>query len=248
MLKPKGFKKRHFPILFTEKAYHQLEAYVRWVANTDQPLKNINDLVEGHESKNVIESTIRYKNLEWSFSCSKNDFAGHKDAHDGKCPHYHFQMKENGNVVINYNGFHVPFHDYDFFCFDIKDGKFEKIKAQHIEGASVQTFFNNISPEEMLDNAKNVDDIDTAILNMQTLIMADPGTTISGDQLADLFSESKKTGVPMAKLLQKLENVSGQTYITSGPGVPEIAERTPNRKRSKRYVDSMPDTKSDLSA
>lgn len=230
LLKPNGFKKRHFPLLYGIKSYHQLEAYVRWVANTADPIKNINDVTEDNSSNKILESTIKYKNLEWSFSCTKNDFAGHPGRHEGQFPHYHFQMKYNGNVVINYNGFHVPFHDYDFFCFDIKNGTFDKIKAKHIHGAGIQTLMNNFTPEELLNLAVKSDEANSNI-RMQTLITADEGTTISGDDLADLFEESKRTGIPVAKLIQRLSNVSGTTYITPGPAVPEIPQRTPHRKK-----------------
>ncbi len=42
-------------------------------------------------------------------------------------------------------------------------------------------------------------------------------------------SERKRTGVSMAKLVQRLKNVKVQTFISSGPGVPEIAARKRNR-------------------
>ncbi len=64
LLKPNGFKKRHFPLLYKQKDFHHLEAYLRWVANCDKPMKNINDLVEEKSSSKFIEETIRYKNIE----------------------------------------------------------------------------------------------------------------------------------------------------------------------------------------
>ena len=45
-----------------------LNPYLRWVANScSKPIQNINDLVVDKSPKKVIEETIRYKNLEWSF-------------------------------------------------------------------------------------------------------------------------------------------------------------------------------------
>lgn len=79
LLKPAGFKKKHFPLLYQTVSFHRMNAYVRWVANSDMPLSNINDLVEDKSTTKFIEETIRYKSLEWSFSCSHGDRQGHED-------------------------------------------------------------------------------------------------------------------------------------------------------------------------
>jgi hypothetical protein len=230
----KGFKKKHFPLLYQQKSFHQINPYLRWVANSgENPLRNINDLVEERSSSKLIEETIRYKNLEWSFSCSHGDMQGHRNSHDGQMPHYHFQMKVDDRVVINYNAFHIPFSDYDHFCFAVARGEFDRLKGGHIEGAGMQALFEKFAPEELLDLMQKSPDDDESRMqfNIQTLVEADEGTTISGDALADIMEEHNRTGVPMAKLLQKLENIRATSFITPGPGVPDIASRTPNRKR-----------------
>ncbi len=233
LLKPNGFKKRHFPLLYKQKSFHQLEAYLRWVANCDRPMKNINDLVDEKSSSKFIEETICYKNIEWSFSCSHEDRVGHKDRHEGQIPHYHFQMKVDGNVVINYNGFHIPFADYDEFFFTVKAGKFDRLRARNVQGAGMQDMFDRMSPEEIVDNMEHAEDVGGAELNVDTIIQADEGTTISGDDIADMIEERKRTRVPMAKLVQGLKNVKVQTVISPGPGVPEIAARKRSRGKDK---------------
>lgn len=233
LLKPNGFKKRHFPLLYEQKSFHQLEAYLRWVANCDKPMKNINDLIEEKSSSKFIEETIRYKNIEWSFSCSHGDRAGHKDRHEGQMPHYHFQMKVDGNVVINYNGFHIPFDDYDEFSFAVKADKFDRLKARHVQGAGMQAMLDHMSPEEIVDNMRHAENEEDAELDVGIMIQADEGTTISGDDIADMIEERKRTGVSMAKLVQRLKNVKVQTVISPGPGVPEIASRKRNRGKDK---------------
>ena len=229
LLKAKGFKKRHFPILFQEKSYHELEAYLRWVANIEQPIKNINDLTEERSSNKFIETTIKYKDVEWSFSCAHSDLKGHPGTFEGTIPHYHFQMKKGGNVIIKYRDFHIPFQDYDEFCFAVKRGEFDRLRAGHFHGAGMQALFDNLSPEELFNMVKNTDDIENAQFNMSTLLVADEGTTISGDDIANMLEERKRTGVPLAKLVRKLKNISSTTFITPGEGVPEIAKRKARR-------------------
>ena len=233
-LKPNGFKTRHFPLLYKIKSYHNINPYLRWVANSDSPIRNINDLVEDKSPSKIIEETICYKNIEWSFSCSHGDYTGHKDKQEGKAPHYHFQMKVDGKIFIKYGQFHIPFSEYDQFCFAVSRGEFDRLKAGHVEGAGMQTFYENFTPEEILNFMTDAGENDsTAQFRTQTLVIADEGTTISGDDLADIFEEHKKTKVPLAKLIRQLKNVTAESYITPGPGVPEIAARKPNRRSKK---------------
>lgn len=229
LLKPKGFKKKYFPLLFEQKSFRQLNDYLRWVANTEKPMQNINDLIEEKESSKFIEETIRYKNFEWSFSCSHSDRLGHKDKHKGKVPHYHFQMKVDNLVIINYNGFHLSFTDYDEFYFTVKDGKFDRLRSKHIQGAGMQSFFDNIKSEEIIDNLMYAKDEKDGQLNIDIMIEANAGTTISGDEIADLIKERDRTGISMAKLIKKLKNVNVQTIISPGPGIPKMARRDKNR-------------------
>jgi hypothetical protein len=233
LLKPKGFKKRHFPLLYEIKSFHQIQAYLRWVANSAVPIQNINDLVDERSSSKIIEETIRYKNLEWSFSCGKGCFKGIEHSRSGNFPHYHFQMKVDGLVVINYGGFHIPFHDYDFFCFTIGRGEFDRLKAAHVHGAGMQTLYDHMTPEELVDSMRRAENEDEAQFHVSTMITADEGTTISGEDIAELMEERKRTGESMAKLVRKLKNVSVQSVITPGPGVPEIAARRKSRGNRK---------------
>lgn len=231
LLKPNGFKTRHFPLLYRQKSYHQINPYLRWVANSESPVKNINDLAGKRSPSKIIEETIRYKNLEWSFSCTERCMRGdtHRDKNAEPFAHYHFQMRVDGNVIIRYGQFHIPFHEYDHFCFAVARGEFDRLKGGHIEGAGMQALYEQFSPEELLDVMVAATNEDDAQFRTQTLVTADEGTTISGDDLADILEEHKRTKVPIAKLIRRLENVTAESYITLGPGVPEIAARKPNR-------------------
>ncbi len=233
LLKTKGFKKKHFPLLYSKYNFHRIEAYLRWVANAEEPMKNINDLVEERSSNKKIETTIKYKNIEWSFSCSQSDYQGHHDRKTGKEPHYHFQMRVDGNVRINYNGFHIPFHDEDFFGFSVSEGKIKKLDFKHVQGVGMQGLLDEFSPEELLDQMVRSDNYDDAHLHTSTLVIADPGTTIAGEDIADLYKKHKKTGVPMAKLIKDLNNIKATSIISPGPGVPDLAKRTSRRKSGK---------------
>lgn len=232
-LKPNGFKKKYFNILMEERGFRQINTYLRWVSNTETIAANINDLVEEKSSNNFIEETISYKNLEWSFSCSENDRKGHLGSQVGLNPHYHFQMKVNGNVIINYNSFHLPFTDHDEFSFAVESGKINRLFSMKTHDVGMQGVFDLISHQNSEDDIlQYTEDSANAAFHSDIMIMAEPGKTISGDQIADLIEERKQTGVSLSVLARKLENVSVNTIVTPAEGVPEMAKRT-GRKRKR---------------
>ena len=108
LLKPEGFGKEHFERLANQHSWLILENYLRWVANEGAFAKNINDL-ENEGTGKLVELTINYKNLEWSFSCSASDLSGHEGGGEhSKRPHYHFQLRVDCKPFIKYNDFHLP--------------------------------------------------------------------------------------------------------------------------------------------
>lgn len=100
-------------------SFINLYTYLAWVANTEIPFVNINDILNDIVNNRVFEGTIRYKNIEWSFSYKQTDFEGHQGAKCGNLPHYHFQMKVDGKVIINFNNTHIQFDAYDFFYMEM---------------------------------------------------------------------------------------------------------------------------------
>ena len=230
LLHPPGFKKKYLDQLFEQKGFHELNAYVRWVANTERPAQNINDILDEKSPSKIIEETIRYRNLEWSFSCSNGDRSGHEGSFAGADPHYHFQMKIDNRVVIKFNDFHAPFNDYDEFAFAVKSEKFEKIKEVRMVSAGMEDLLNYVPTDDMLEKMVYTDDLENAQFNVGTLLVASEGYSISGDEIADLLKERKMTGIPFAKLAQKLQNVSAEIIIQPGPGVPQISTRETKKK------------------
>jgi hypothetical protein len=72
---------------------------------------------------------------------------------------------------------------------------------------------------------------DNAPIKLDSIVMADEGSTISGDDLAELLAEAKQKGVTIASLLHKLPNAKVQTIVTPGPGVVEQAPRSGRASR-----------------
>lgn len=138
LLRPVGFDKKHFPLVYKNFNYLRIQSYLRWIANTEVIAGNINDLIEEKNQDKIFEYTIKYKNLEWSFSCSNSDLSGHTFSFYGRSPHYHFQMRINGRPFIDYSNFHIPFTEEDLFYLSILLGAVEKAKYTHTYGAGMQ--------------------------------------------------------------------------------------------------------------
>ena len=234
LLSPRGFRKRHFHKLYEIKSYHEINTYLRWISNTEVLLRNINDWVEEKAERKVIEETIKYKKLEWSFSCDKSDLAGHASSDVCNFPHYHFQMKVDGNVVINYGSNHIPFTEYDLFVLKVKEGAVPGLSYQHTHGSGMQKMFDTYSPEELLSlmNTKHAtEETGKNQFHLQTLVTSKSGN-ISGEKIAELQKKNQETGIPMAQLLKDVEDddLSVLTMIEPGGDIPEIPKRTPKKR------------------
>lgn len=230
LISPK-LKNKYLPLLFENFSYHKINNYLRWVANTQCYATKINNLVEEGSSSKKIEMTIQFGKFEWSFSSSQSDFRGHADRKTGTVPHYHFQMKIDGKVIFKFNGNHLPFHDEDFFDFAMESGEFEQIQAIHFHGAGMQEIMDSVEATNRVDLMRSANSREEAQFLLNTVVQADPGTSISGKDLQKAFEEHKKTGIPVAHILRSFQNVSMTTFIEPGPGVPVISKRTEHKKR-----------------
>ena len=235
LLRPKKFKKKHFPLLYEKFTYFRISAYARWVASIESPLKNINDLAEEHPGEKIIDFTAKHKHISWSFSCGKSDLEGHKEKRYGNFPHYHMQMTLNHKRFISYNDFHIPFHSDDLYDLELFTNHKDFIKHGYGRGAGMQELLGNEEALEILvDESEATDNPKEAALNLDTIIMAKEGETLSGEMLAAAFKESKATGKTATSILrEKLKDTGANitTIVSPGDGVPEARQRKGRKKK-----------------
>jgi hypothetical protein len=138
-------------------------------------------------------------------------------------------MRANKQAFIRFNDFHVPLSDQDILL----------IEAQRAPGILKQRFSSAPGMNELLDDdiiehivmtgTSEGTEMD-APLKLDTIIVADEGTTISGGDLANLIEEAKRKRVPVSSLVHKLPNVRVQIMVSPGPGVVEQTPRSGRRK------------------
>jgi hypothetical protein len=225
---PTAIRKKHFEIYLKNPiGYFQFECYLRWLANTEQFIGNINDLKDETSKTSYIETTIKYKNIEWAFSIGHTDKDGHPNSKIGSEPHYHIQMIVDDRIFLKFNDFHIPFSDGDLFTMELLEQAGDKVKLGHSfgEGISVLEDIENI---DILDEALQIsDDYDNAPFNRQTLIIAPEGQTISGEMIQLAIKESNKTKQPIGKIMQRLlKNANITTILAPGDGIPEMTKRS----------------------
>ena len=77
------------------------------------------------------------------------------------------------------------------------------------------------------------DNENEAMFNLSTMLVADGGTPIRGEQIYDLIHRAKAEGKTLASKAREIPNVAITTFVSPGRGVVEMAERSGRRgKRS----------------
>ena len=231
LLKPKGFKKKDIKAVADRYGVFQIQSLLRWYANEDAFAKNINNLIEEGTGTKLIELTIKYKHLEWSFSCAESDYIGHQNSQHSKHPHYHFQMRIDKRPFINFNDFHLPLSEMDVINIEAFRQKPGLIKQRYSFGEGMSEMFD----EEVIEQVLNAPPADTchedAPFSIDSFAYAEEGKEIKGEDLYKIIQEAKEKGVTVASLLHNLPNADTKVVVSPGPGVVEQAPRNPRKKR-----------------
>ncbi len=237
-LKPTSIKKSDIEGVLKKIGFFKVNIYLRWVANSEQPLVNINDFESDDKSK-IIEESIIWKRLKWSFSCSKTDFQGHVGKQAASHPHFHFAMSQDGRPFISLNNFHIPFTENDLKIFEIDQQNSNKLGHFGKGSAGINSFFEGLKDGEnlkrFLSSSNPPKDPQKAQVRMSTLIMPEEGKTISGEDIRKIYKKAEEENTSVAYQISKadaLANAEKTTYITPGDAVPEIHKR-PRRKKKK---------------
>jgi len=225
---PKEIRKKHFEnYLKTPLSFYRLDSYFRWLANTENPIVNINDLRDETSKNSYIETTIKYKNIEWSFSIGHTDKEGHKGSKIGDVPHYHIQMIVDDKPFIRFNDFHIQFTDEDLLFFELLEQTPDLFSIKPSFGMGISVIEDEEMLEYIAEHTTVADNEETAPFSRQTLIEATERKTISGDLIADAIEESNKTKEPVGRILQRLiSDAKFTTIISPGKGIPEMKKRS----------------------
>lgn len=231
LLRQCKFKKKDFPKISAKYGYGNIAAFIRWCANQERLLSSINDLEEEKSERKVLSYTVKWKNIEWTFDCSKNDFIGHQET-SIDYPHYHFQMRIDGRQFINFNDFHVPFTDQDIFVLknSMEQGDWFKQDFGAIGSGMQQAV--SIELDDILEHTNRSENEEEATYHFSTMIDASDNP-ISGEEIHEIQQEAERTGKSFAYVAQirLKERAKVQTVISPADSIPDIASRTEHKRR-----------------
>ena len=235
LLRECKFRKKDFQQLYKQFDFFQINAFLRWIANSESFAKNINDMKDEQTHGKVIQETIKWKHIDWSFECALNDFKGH-DGRQSNFPHYHFQMRINGQQFINFNDFHIPLTQGDQLKLELmKNSNFQLKHTFGPHGAGMEDMIQ-LPIEEFFESADFRGDELNGIFHFQSIISAPNG--IDGGDIEDAYEESRKTGKSVAKILREKfaddDSVSIVSIGSPSENIPEIAKRTEHKKTWKK--------------
>jgi hypothetical protein len=234
LLKPVGFGKEHFERLAEKFSLIRLEHYLRWVANEEAFAKNINDLAYEGSGK-LVELTIKYKNLQWSFSCSESDLNGHDGGSEqSKLPHWHFQMYVDEKPFIRYNDTHAPLSEQDIGLLEHMRKHPGKVRRRFVGGTGMGDVLHESTLEQVVASGQSTgaeEEANAAPIELNTILVAEPGKTIKGEDIYNLIQAAKAEGVTVTSKLRGLQGASMTTIVSAGPGVVTQSVRSGGRKR-----------------
>jgi hypothetical protein len=222
---PSGIKKKHFEnYLKYPISFFGLRTYLYWLADSERLFANINNLQGEISSTSYFEATIRYKNLQYSFSVGDTDLAGHPNS-QSDFPHYHIQVKRDGFVVLKFGDFHIPFAPIDLFIIKMKEKLGDRVFVD--EGVGINILENEENLPFVMDQLIVDDNEDEAAISLSSIITVGEGEVSFGESLVAAINESERTGSPIAKILaSKLKKSTVKTIISPGKGVPEFVKRS----------------------
>jgi hypothetical protein len=200
-----------------------------WIAYQENKSTQINNLTIEKDQNKIWETTIKYKDLKWSITCSKTDFMGHKE---GKVnfPHYHFLMEKEGKPFITFEDYHVKLTEEDrirILAHNQPLGNF--IHIWYIPGME-EIFQSN--PKEIMKSIKRAKHREESISPIQLTSIIKLDENISSKEINKAFLRYKQTEDTLAKCFSEIPHIKIKTYIEPGEGVP-LLDRKLSRNQKK---------------
>ena len=230
------FKKNNFSKVYDKFDFYGISAFLRWVAYAESGSKNINNLKEESSERKVFETTIKWKNIEWTLDCSNNDLAGHTGTKTD-FPHWHFQMRIDGGQSIKFNELHIPFTENDQLKISLEnDAETGFIHSFGPGGQGMQERMDQVENnfDEFLENSFSASASEDGQIHMQSIINA-PDEGISGEKINEALEMARTTGKTLAycfnAVLKGEDGVSMFTIASPADSVPEIAKRSERKRR-----------------
>jgi len=104
-------------------------------------------------------------------------------------------------------------------------------------GAGMSEVFQESMLEALVTQGRSGttdDEAESAPIKFDTIIKADPGTTIRGEDIYNLIQAARAEGVTATSKMRELKNVTVETTVSAGPGVVRQAPRSGRKRRGDK--------------
>ena len=137
-------------------------------------------------------------------------------------------MLVDGLPFIKFNDFHIPFSKEDLFNIELL--KQDNVLLRNSQAPGMTDILEDSEMLKMIDEYCTIsENEEDASLNFGTMIQMPEGKTMSGEEIAKIFKESKRTRRPIRHLMKEhFPDASIISEVTAADGVPE------KKKRKKR--------------
>ena len=230
------FKKKDFPKLVKKYDFYQISAFLRWVANAESGVKNIHNLKEESSDRKIFEITVKWKNIEWILDCSKNDFEGHMGTKT-EFPHWHFQMRIDGNQFINFNDYHIRFSKDDQLKIVLEsDQNSGFIHSFGPGGLGMQEHMDRLAedPDGFIANALSTNNPIEGTVHIQSIVKG-PEDGMSNEKIDQAMKMARETGKTLVHCFREVfkddNEVSISTIASPSESIPEIMKRSERKRR-----------------
>jgi hypothetical protein len=109
-----------------------------------------------------------------------------------------------------------------------------KVQKRLVGGAGMSELLDESTLEHIVTMGRSGisdEESKTAPIELDTLVFAEPGKTIRGEDIYNLIQAAKAEGVTVSSKMRELKGVSVQTIVSPGPGVVQQATRSGRKKR-----------------
>jgi hypothetical protein len=148
-------------------------------------------------------------------------------------------MYVDGKPFIRYNDFHLPLSAADVGFLEHVRQNPGRVGRLLVGGAGMNEVLDEATVEHIVRMGRSGtsdEEAASAPIMLNTVMMAEPGKTISGDDLYNLIQAAKAEGVTATSKMHELTGVSVQTFVSPGPGVVPQATRSGRKRRGNRQL------------
>jgi hypothetical protein len=146
-------------------------------------------------------------------------------------------MYVDGRPFVRYNDYHLPLSEEDAGFLEFMRTHPGKVRRRLAGGAGMSELLHESMLEDLVANSRSgagEEEAASAPIKLDTIVMADPGTSMRGEDIYNLIQSARAEGVTVTSKMRDLKNVKVQTMVSPGPGVVRQAPRSGRKRRRNK--------------